>query len=343
MTASGLGRLTCRTVFCALLALIAMTASAATDVIHLKNGDRITGEIDKIWDAEIYIEPDYADEFTVDVDAVAYIDSERDFELEVSMKEDTVIKFVGQSPEGEQLIERDGEVIAVPLLSLEQVEEPEEYFDWEVNVDVSLNFERGNTDTDTNQLRGDGTIKLGDHRHLADATFIRERTNNDSTKKQDLINYDYNWSFSRPWFLSLNASYERDPIKDLEHRYIGGVNLGRDIWDSARRFWSIQAGPGIQIEERAGEEEEQAVAQYRMRIRHSFFSSDMDAFHNQSVTHNLSGEDNTVFKSSTGFEWEFIDDAYWRISYDYDWESDPADDAVSTDQRFVFGVGLEFD
>ena len=343
MIAPSLGRLACRTVFSVLLVMIATTASAATDVIHLKNGDRITGEIDKIWDAEIYIEPDYADEFTVDVDAVAYIESDRDFDLEVSIKEDTTIKFVGQSPEGEQLIERDGQVVAVPLLSLEQVEEPEEYFDWEINADVSLNFERGNTDTDTNQLRGDAFFKFGDHRHFADAQFIRERTDNESTKKQDLIGYDYNWSFSRPWFMGLNASYERDPIKDLEHRYIAGINLGRDIWDSARRFWSIQAGPGIQIEERGDEEDEQAIAQYLMRITHKFFSSDMDAFHRQSVTYNLSGTDNTVFKSSTGFEWEFIDDAYWRISYDYDWESDPADDAVSTDQRFTFGVGIEFD
>lgn len=343
MIVSSFGRQACFPLTGTLLALVATSSLAATDVIYLKNGDRITGEIAKIWDAEIYIEPDYADEFTVDVEAVDYIESERDFELRVSMKQDNVFKFVGRSPEGEQLIERDGEFIAVPLLSLEEVNEPEDYFDWEINVDLSLNFERGNTDTDTNQLRADGVLKLGDHRHFLEGRIIRERTDNDSTKRQDLLNYDYNWSFNRPWFLGLNGSYERDPIKDLDARYIAGVNLGRDIWDSAKRFWSIQAGPGVQYEDRGGNNETQAVAQYLMRITHKFFSSDMDAFHRQSVTHNLSGEDNTVFKSSTGFEWEFVDDAYWRISYDYDWESDPADDAVSTDQRLVFGVGLEFD
>jgi hypothetical protein len=324
-------------------ALFAASAWSATDVIYLKNGDKITGAIAKIWDAEIYIEPDYADEFTVDIEAIDYIESDRDFELRISMKEDKPIRFVGKSPEGEQLIERDGEVRAVLLASLAEVEEPEDYLDWSVKGSVGLDFERGNTDTDQSEVRGEGFLKLGDHRHFLTGAILRERANNDSTKRQDRVDYNYNWSFSRPWFLGLNGNYERDPIRDLDYRYIAGITLGRDIWDSARRFWSIQAGPGVQVQEQSGESDTQGILQYSQRITHKFFSSDMDAFHRHSVTHNLNGRDNTVIRTSTGFEWEFIDDAFWRISYDYDWEENPADDAVAKDERLSFGVGIEFD
>jgi hypothetical protein len=37
--------------------------AANADVLVLKNGDRITGEISRIWDSEVTIEPEYSDEF----------------------------------------------------------------------------------------------------------------------------------------------------------------------------------------------------------------------------------------------------------------------------------------
>jgi len=46
-----------------------MAQAKAVDVLVMKNGDRITGEITQIWDAEVTIEPEYSDEFKVDVPA----------------------------------------------------------------------------------------------------------------------------------------------------------------------------------------------------------------------------------------------------------------------------------
>ena len=57
---------------------------ANAGVLVLKNGDRITGEITAICDDEITIEPTYSDEFDVDLDIVAYIESDREFDIELS-------------------------------------------------------------------------------------------------------------------------------------------------------------------------------------------------------------------------------------------------------------------
>ena len=56
---------------------------AAADVLYLKNGDRITGTIKSIWDDEVTIEPEYSDEFQVDLPIVERIESDRDFEIEM--------------------------------------------------------------------------------------------------------------------------------------------------------------------------------------------------------------------------------------------------------------------
>ena len=49
----------------------------------MKNGDIITGNISKIEDGEVYIEPSYADEFSVDLAEVVSIDADQTFEIEL--------------------------------------------------------------------------------------------------------------------------------------------------------------------------------------------------------------------------------------------------------------------
>ena len=73
--------------------LFCMTTHA--DVLVLKNGDRITGEIKRVWDGEISIEPEYSDEFKVDVEAVKHIESDRNFDIELDSGESLVAKFSG--------------------------------------------------------------------------------------------------------------------------------------------------------------------------------------------------------------------------------------------------------
>ncbi len=239
------------------LALLSMTAVGG--VVVLKNGDRITGTVTAIADGKITVDPDYADAFQVDVAAVDYAEATGDLEGKLADGRKGGLQLLGKAEDGQQQVRIGDEVVEVPLAQVMKMGAPTPYYERVSHVDLSLDFTRGNTDTDNNQLRGDTRLRLGIHRHFLDAQFVRERTDGTRKKKQDLAQYDYNWLFRRPWFLSANANYERDPIKDLDYRWILGLNLGRDLWDSERRFLSIQAGPGVQFEDRAGNEEEQAV------------------------------------------------------------------------------------
>ena len=42
----------------------------ADDVLVMKNGDRITGTVKKIWDGKLHIEPAYSGEIAVDLDKI---------------------------------------------------------------------------------------------------------------------------------------------------------------------------------------------------------------------------------------------------------------------------------
>jgi putative salt-induced outer membrane protein YdiY len=316
--------------------------AANADVLVLKNGDRISGEISRIWDAEITIEPEYSDEFQVDMPAVDYIESERKFEIDLEDGRSVVAQLPGAAADGSQIVKTEDETLTVPLAQLFELEEPEEEFDWESNVDFSASLNSGNTDSYNTKLRADTTVQVTDHRHIGEITFFREKLSGTTTQENDLFKYSYNWIFRDPWFFAAQLSLERDPIIELDSRVIVGAGIGRDIWNTPRRKLSIQLSAGTQAEEIGMTSTNNAVAIWGLRYRQDFLGDDLELFHNHSITENVSGRPNTSLKTSTGVRYEITDLLYANASVDFDYESDPIDIAEHEDIALLLGLGLEF-
>jgi putative salt-induced outer membrane protein YdiY len=312
------------------------------DVLVLKNGDRITGDVKQIWDEEVSIEPEYTDEFNVDLSAVAHIESERNFEIELDSGEQVLATLSGADENGIQMISTAEGSISVPLEEIFELDEPEKTFDFESHVDVSASLNKGNTDSYDSKARADMMLKLSDHRHIAELSIYREGVDNIPSKEQDLIKYNYNWLFSDPTFLSAQISRQSDPIIELDSRLIVSVGLGRDIFNTPRKVLSLQLGAGYQTEKSGGNSDESTVAIWSLRYKHEFFGGDLELFHNDSIVHNVSGRDNTSIKTSTGLRYEITDVLYANFSFDFDYETDPVELAVSEDITVLFGLGAEF-
>ena len=327
---------------CLAIAMSAPTIVAA-DVLYLKNGDRITGEIKRIWDDEVTIEPEYSDEFQVDLPLVARIESDREFEIEMPDGTDVVAMMRGADEAGDQLLIIDGESVAVPLGELREVDEPDDYYDWEVLIDYSLSVNDGNTDSLNSRLAGEGMFKHGDHRHIGRVVQVLEEQDSTTTKDQTVVTYGYNFLFNDPWFFAANVQVERDPIRQLERRLTANAGIGRDIWNDPDRLLNVQIGAGFLDEEIGLEKETSSVAAWLLRFRHDFFGDDLQIFHNHSLVETIEGRDNTIIKTSTGFRYEISDLLYLNVSFDWDHESQPAGLAETTDKTFAIGAGLEFD
>lgn len=336
-------------VIAAILLMISGGLSANTahaDVLVLKNGDRITGEVKKIWDGEVSIEPAYADEFDVDLEVVDYIESDRDFDVELWDGREATVKLPGANSEKEQLISLDDKTGTIALEDILELDEPAKDFDWESHVDFSANINSGNTVSFSGQLRADSTIEIPDHRHRIDLSKFRESNGEgaleQTTKDQSLAKYNYNWLFRDPWFLAGNLSYERDPIIDLNSRVIMSVGLGRDIFNTPRRFLSIQLGAGGQEEKSGDMAESSTVATWALRYKHDFFNGDMEAFHDHSITSIVDGRENTSIKTSTGLRYEITDLLYANVTLNYNYETDPGVGLKNEDVAFLLGLGAEF-
>jgi putative salt-induced outer membrane protein YdiY len=324
------------------------------DLVVMKNGDRITGDVIEIWDNDVIIEPEYDDDTKVSIslDNVAYIESEREFEVTMADGREVIAMLAGQGVGGKQLIEIDGNRTSITYDQLEQLDEIEDYYDWDSHIDFNFAMNKGNTDSLNTKFYADTNLKLGDHRHIADMTKTFEEQNGITTRDSDLLRYNYNWLFGKFWFLGGSASAERDPIRDLDHRVIVGVTMGRDIWDKPRRTMNFQMGLGYLTEQSSPADElgnplptesnQSIAALWHYRFRYDLFGDDLEVYHNNSLSVNITGRTNAVIKTVTGLRYEITDLLYLNTSLDFDYETEPAGEAENEDLALVIGLGVEF-
>lgn len=335
-----------------LLALsIFVAASVQAGVIVLKNGDRITGSVKKIWDGEVYIEPAYSDEFAVDMKEIESIQSDKVFEFRRYGKQIMLAKFVGPDDGGNQIVELDGETATVKLENVEQIDEVEKFFDWSFNTDFNASLESGNTEKQEYAVRTDLFVKYGRQKHYFDSLWENEEQDRVTTKDRQRYNYNFNYDIgdlNSPWFAGAFANYETDDIKGLEYRYSLVPTVGYTVWDRAKKTLDFQLGYGIQEEETKDEfgvreDDGGGLSLANVRFRWDFGEPDIEYYFTGGYTKQSYGRRNSVTTVDTGFKFEITDLIYFNVSSLIDYESEPTEGADNEDIQVLIGLGVEFD
>ncbi len=323
-----------------LAVLLFAGAALADDVLIMKNGDRITGKISKIWDGEIYIEPPYADEIKIAQDKVKTIDARRDFEFEMGEEK----KFIGQlgvDAQGKQVLVRDGKETPLELSKVEELAEPQSPFEWKARADVNADSSSGNSDTTNALVQAYGMVRFGDHRHQGNFAYNYQKTDGTVGKNQLNLGYEYNWLFDEHWFFAAAAGYERDPVRDLDRRVSLGAGIGYQFYDDARRSLKTSVGPALVHEEVAGETSETGAGFWKLDFRHRLYRDKFEFFYRHGYFVYTGGSKNRVFDASTGLRMDITDDFYTNLQFDYHNESKPAAGRKDTDTKVILGVGLK--
>jgi len=318
-----------------------LPCDSMAEQIVMKNGDIISGQVKKIEDGELFIEPEYADEFAVDMEVVESIRSSTLYEIEMADGIEVVAKFAGGT-DGRQVLTVENEELDVSMSELVEASEPEKWYDRTSHFDLNMVWNGGNTDSRNNLLFFDTMLKTGDHRQRFELTVRRDETDGDSTKEQDLFRYGYNWIFNEPWYLGITAGFERDPVRELDYRHVLGALLGRDILNDRKKYFTISAGFGYTREEIGEEKDSGPSALWHLRYEHDLKDSDIEFFHNQTLIFQSYGNHNSILKTNTGFRFDLLKDLYANVSLRYDYETDPAPGAEKNDSTLVVGLGAEF-
>jgi hypothetical protein len=324
------------------LTCLLVQGSALADVLFMKNGDRITGDIKRVWDNKLYIESDYADEFPVALDAIARIESDEDFEIELRDHSEITGRFASDPSGAMVVMTEDGSRPFTPM-DIEELNEFDNGFDWDARSDFSVNATRGNTNTSDFLWQAAGGVKIGDHRHRLGLRFDYKEQEGEVTKEQNTVDYIYSWFFADRWFLAAGIGYERDPIRELNYRYTPGGGVGFQFFEDADRLFEVSLSTIGVREKLADVIEDSTAMRWGLRYERKLLGGDLAFFHNHRLWIYINGRNNKVADTSTGIRWDVWGGVYLNTQFDWDWESDPAAGNEQEDVTYAIGIGVEFD
>ena len=190
-----------------------------------------------------------------------------------------------------------------------------------------------NTDTQSGRFYAMGKIKLGEHRHRLEFTRDGSAADGETTKDQTDIYYEDLWTFRDDWFMRGSITWTRDPIRDLESRSQFYLGPGYHFWDDSKRTLNISLGPNLLVESIGGEDEESVSVQTVFRYEQRFLDDDLVLFQQTDLQRVVSGRENKILNTSTGFRWELPRDIYMNIQVDFDYmvEGDLMTEALDID------------
>jgi len=230
------------------LFLIPVCSSLFADQITIKNGDRLTGTIEKSDDKSLVIKTQFAGEVTVDWSAVQDIKSEQP--LHVGLKDgktvvgpvSTVDGKIAVSTPAAGSVEAPKEAIVVMRSDAEQhawekLQHPTLLQGWNGGVNVGFGLTAGNSETKSLGIGFNG-IRTGLHDKLTlyeasvystnglapAATRVTANTNRGGAR--------YDRDIVPRLFAFVNADFATDALQDLNLRQVYGGGLG---WHAIKR------------------------------------------------------------------------------------------------------------
>lgn len=309
----------------ATVATLAILISIATnaDVVHFKNGDRLTGE-------RVEAEAGFV---AIDVPG-----------LGVSKIPDGLIARVETSEDAGTPAEAPDVAPTNAISGLIDT--------WDVIADLAMTTATGNTETsDLNFVasatrtgeRLDHVLGAVWHRAEAGAVASAERV---LAKDQLDLNYDLRWKYRDSWYAVANFEFFRDPIKDIDRRYTVGAGFGHTFWRSPRGTLSTDGGVS-QVFERLASIAEASTSASNPALRWSLgyqrwlVPQRLEVFHNNQLLHILASERGTVWDSDTGLRLHV--NSRWQagLRLDLQHETTPVAGRGRTDAAYAVSLGMK--
>ncbi len=177
-----------------------------------------------------------------------------------------------------------------------------------------------------------------DWSHRLRARFDYQRQNSVTSREQLLAAYEPRWQFGENVFAYGLAQYERDQIQGVDARYAISGGLGYKVFDREGLSLSVKAGPAYRVTKYTDGRSESRLAGL------TGFDFDWQIFERLTLTQDANavaetgGEalvivdgSNTTLNLITGLDFKVSDSLRARMSYQFDYDSNPPAGKVSTD------------
>jgi hypothetical protein len=226
--------------------LAAVVFECRADVVLLTNGDRLSGEIQRLEESSLALKTTYAGVVEIDWKMVAKLDTDRAFNIEV----DTGLRLEGsfvESEEGLLVITDERQVALDPsqLIEMEPVAEESPESLWEkvdLSLDFGLNVTKGNSELRQTSAGVHGVYRSEKRQLKADLTSLFSREPHADTISRHHLALRYDRFISPAVFWYGLSAFERDERQLLNLRSTLGGGFGRKLKWTRSTHVSILGG-----------------------------------------------------------------------------------------------------
>jgi putative salt-induced outer membrane protein YdiY len=320
---------------------------AADDVIVLKNGDRISGEIKKLVNGVLHVDPPYGENiFMIDWEEVDHIEGNNQFITQASDGTYVTGKFKSDTQQKGQILVDDGtqtlQLAQSELVFLKPVDEGF-WGRFGASIDLGLSITKAD---DTRQLNSRATADYLTDRWEAAATFdtlLNKRKKVEDTRRTEVTG-DYRYTISGRWFSLANARFLQSDELELNLRSTIGGGFGNYLVRNNR--WTFSALGGLawtneNFKDPTLEDANNAEAFTGVELN-AFDIGAVDIISSFSLIPSLTDSGRYRFNFRTDFKWEIFNDFFFRVGFSDDYDNRPVGDAPNNDYVFSTSVGWSY-
>lgn len=331
--------------FPAVISLLAASAllAGAADVVRLKNGDRISGDVTRMADGALKIETAYAGKVVIQWSEV--LDLEMDEEVDVLLEDGTTSKAnrfsrdrdgLGEDPSGE-IDPEEAEVINPSKVDLGEKGE------FTGSVNLAGKFEAGNTNKDEIDAGYNLSYKRGIHRFRSQGQLEYDHNEGVNNKKDWLLLNNYDYFLTDRSFASLRLGLKQEYFEGLDLRTLVGPSYGHQFFEGKPTSLLNELGLFYVDEKYSTIPDDEFVGPgWFLDFSQELFGGDLRFYHKHYAI--MSGGDTSkvLWHSWTGLSVPLFDRFVGSLEFEADYDSQPALREYDLDKTVRLKIGYEW-
>ncbi len=326
-----------------------LEARPRIDVIHLKNGDRLTCEIKGLAQGQLTVKTDYTvGTFVIDWDEVETFESPQAFQVETQAGIILVGTLEKKQADSPISIIADGVSQQVPqsdIIWLRQ-EQSGALGKMDLTVDYGFNFAQANSTVSSNlAVSADYVTKLWNIYNDSNFVFNGQADADDSSREQinNGIRRRLRWEH---WFAAGLVNFLSNSTQELDLRTTLGGGVGREFVHTNKTRVSGLVG-GSYSHETYSQDSGQTNGnngELLLQLTYSWFSFDFSGFDFDVLVHpSLTDLGRIRLDLNTSYSLIVLgDNLQWKISFYDNYDSRPPTDVAKNDSGISTSLGWKF-
>lgn len=321
--------------------LVLCSLPALADQLRMKNGDVLTGTLEKMEAGSLVFKTEYAGTLTIKYAQVDSVKTEKDVDVYLSNGKSFTgkVNFEGN---GTSCVVGNGHEEKVECASIVGLNRDPNRVKYKAGVNAGYNQSEGNSPTEALHVDGKVVVDFGSNRVLANGEVNNKYEKSSLTKENWLAYGEYDRFFTEKFYWQLNNLNSHDKFKDLELRNSVSTGPGYQFFKSKDLNLFASAGPAYVWEQHNDEADRTyAAGQWNLNFDWWAWPGWVQVFHRQIGLLDMEDTGRLVFKTWQGVRVPIIDSLYTTLEYDLSYDSTSPPGKKDVDQEWIFSLGYE--